>query len=77
MPHNCFRCCRWPLPPPLPAATQPLTEAALPGCCSVEHKMRKGVSVRDVYKIGKTIGTGGAPRGRLPAASDRACCRCA
>jgi hypothetical protein len=22
--------------------------------------MRKGVSVRDVYKIGKTIGTGGA-----------------
>jgi serine/threonine protein kinase len=26
---------------------------------NVEHKMRKGVSVRDVYKVGKTIGTGG------------------
>ncbi len=24
--------------------------------------MRKGVSVRDVYKVGKTIGTGGACR---------------
>ncbi|EFN53546.1 hypothetical protein CHLNCDRAFT_136678 [Chlorella variabilis] len=26
---------------------------------NTEHKMRKGVSVREVYKIGKTIGTGG------------------
>ncbi|PSC73989.1 CAMK CAMK1 kinase [Micractinium conductrix] len=25
----------------------------------VGHKMRKGVSVRDVYKVGKTLGTGG------------------
>lgn len=46
-------CCLTPSPPARP----PLCGAALR---SVEHKMRKGVSVRDVYRVGKTIGTGGA-----------------
>ncbi|KAL4442683.1 hypothetical protein ABPG77_006677 [Micractinium sp. CCAP 211/92] len=35
----------------------------MPGCygtsCSTGHKMRTGVNIRDVYKMGKTIGTGG------------------
>lgn len=67
-----------PSPPPAGGAATVGRGAATPCCdrllrpiCSVEHKMRKGVSVRDVYKVGKTIGTGGAfppppPRAQHP-----------
>ena len=42
--------------------------------CSVGSKMRTGVNIRDVYKMGKTIGTGGEQR--PPAAASDCCCRC-
>lgn len=47
-------------PPPPPPLLGGQLRSLLARTCSVEHKMRKGVSVRDVYKVGKTIGTGGA-----------------
>lgn len=43
-----------------PPAASSRSPRGPPAPRSVEHKMRKGVSVRDVYKVGKTIGTGGA-----------------
>lgn len=62
----------WPLPPPaavslvlldglwacnwLPRSPAPTDDR------SVGNKMRKGVNIRDVYKMGKTIGTGGEQR---------------